>query len=210
MQRLPQLYSFPTRPNPPCLLHWISSNSPQKTEPPSSSPSLLLSAMFYSSDPSNFVSFLPSPFSPSTHSCYALWLPLQAYLIPDLLAATSSSITHQCSAASTPLIPPSSSCYPIPNSQKGTSPCIPCTIRASPSSEEDKIRPLHQWGGWISTDQTLWDSHTMHSYRTNSCGHPLFGYSATSFSCSAALAGHFSLPFILVLSFFVTFLVSYC
>jgi hypothetical protein len=143
VQRLPQLYSFLTRPNPPSLLHGISSNSPQKTEPPSSSPSLLLSAMFYSSDPSNSLSFLPSLFSPSTRSRYALWLPLQAYLIPDLLATTSSSITHQCSVASTPSIPPSSSCYPIPNSQKVTSPCIPCTIRASPSSKEEKIRRPH-------------------------------------------------------------------
>ncbi len=52
------------------------------------------------------------PILPILYLFSLLWLPLQAYLIPDLLVATSSSITHQRSAASTPSIPPSSSCYP--------------------------------------------------------------------------------------------------
>jgi hypothetical protein len=45
---------------------------------------------------------------------------------------------------STPSIPPSSSCYPIPNSQIAIPPCIPCIIRTNFSSKENKIRRPHQ------------------------------------------------------------------
>jgi hypothetical protein len=69
-----------------------------------------------------------------TRPFFPHWLPPQASSFLDFLAATFSSIIHQCSAASTPLIPPSSPCYPIPSSQIATSPCSSCIIRSNLSS----------------------------------------------------------------------------
>ncbi len=116
LQRPLQLYPFITRLNTISLLHWIFSNSHPKNMSP---PFRLFNypQNFISSEPplcqsSRNPSVLSSRLSHTLHtywppfsvlffftSRFSLWLTPQVCLAPHLSAATSSSITHQCSAA---------------------------------------------------------------------------------------------------------------
>ncbi len=87
LQRPPQLYPFITRLNTISLLHQVFFNSHPKTY-------LLLSQTSHTYQPSFSVLFFFT-------SRFPFQLPPQVCLAPHLSAATSSSITHQCSA--TPL-----------------------------------------------------------------------------------------------------------